>query len=78
MSSIGDGHRVGWSRAFGLDELAFSCFKCLLLVPQLLVSGNPSLDSRHNSQGCFSLRDFVLNPPMAGCNANESDEEMTM
>lgn len=27
------GNGMGWSRAFGLDELTFSCFNCFLLAP---------------------------------------------
>lgn len=45
---------------------------------QLLGPGSLSLDSGPNSQGCFSLSDFVLNPQMAGYSANECDEEMTV
>lgn len=32
VSDTGDGNGMGWSRAFGLDELAFSCFNCFLSV----------------------------------------------
>lgn len=32
VSDTEDGNGMGWSRAFGLDELAFSCFNCFLLV----------------------------------------------
>lgn len=61
--------QVGWT-------LLFHGYKYFLLVLSDLVSF--SLKSGFNSQGCLSLSDFVLNPPMGGDKANECDEAMTM
>ncbi|KAJ9486377.1 hypothetical protein VN97_g6965 [Penicillium thymicola] len=78
VSDIGDGNGMGWSRAFRLDELAFSCFQMFYFSPQPLVPGSLSLDSAYDSQGSLSLSDFVLSPQVGGCNANRRDEERTM
>lgn len=69
VSDTGDGNGMGWSRAFGLDELALFMFQLFSFGPKPLVPGSSSLDSAHDSQGCFSLSDFVLNPQMGGYNA---------
>lgn len=69
---------MGWSRAFGLDELAFSCFQMSYFSPQPLVPGSSSLDPAYDSEGCFSLSDFVLSPQVRGCNVSRRDEERIM
>ena len=57
----------------GWMNLLFRVYKYFLLVlsPSVLSDlESLSLESELNSQGCLSLSDFVLNPPMGGDKAD--------